>query len=640
MKKRILVACVFIFSLFFTQALFAADYSIEKYDVSVAVGNNAVHHVSENLLFNFRSPRHGFYREIPYDYTDYNGIEAQISNVECSDPYSTEKSDGYFIMKIGSQDTTVYGNKEYSISYDYDLYADSNDGYDEFYFNILGDGWACPILQVNFSITIPYVEGYDLSSILDGNVWFSRGQYGSTKSSGVEYEIKYLNDGSAVISGTALSFAPYESLTLRLQLPDGWYKNAHTPWDYRGAFAILNPIFSILLLVVAVLMWILYGRDDIPIVSARFEAPEGLSPLLVGYLVDKTANDKDIISMLFYWADQGLLSITEEKKDTFSFKKLKEIEQYAIETGTNIPFFEVQLFNGFFKNCGVGESVNFKDLEKSNFYECMTNVKAKVPSFFKKKRSLSEPKNEVLAVVFGFVAILPLLFFFCRLFLWEFPSDEVVLGFILMGFPVVNAGAFYLLFRKWYIRKSNILPAVFSLVPSVFLFMCASAMGFAYRGNEGMVQAFVSVMCSVLISFLAVIMTKRSEYGNKMLEQTLGYREFIDKVELSVLRMLIDDDPMLYYHVLGYAVVLGLENSWADKFKGLTIPPASWYYGPSAFDVYYISRMASRMSRVIPAAVVPKTSSASNPSSRIGGSSFGGGGFSGGGFGGGGGRAW
>ena len=135
-------------------------------------------------------------------------------------------------------------------------------------------------------------------------------------------------------------------------------------------------------------------------------------------------------------------------------------------------------------------------------------------------------------------------------------------------------------------------------------------------------------------------MPKRSAYGNKMLEQTLGYREFIDKVEMSVLRMLIDEDPMVYYHVLGYAVVLGLEDSWANKFKGITIPPATWYNGPTAFDVYYFSRMASRMSRVVPAAAIPKTSSSSNPGAHVGGSSFGGGGFSGGGFGGGGGRAW
>ncbi len=641
MKKVFLLLVVAFISLMSSTAVFASDYYIESYDLAIEVGNNAVHKVQEKLDFIFQSPRHGFYREIPYDYTSYKGIEARITNLQCSEPFETEWEGGYLVMQIGSADTTVYGRKSYTISYDYDLYADTNDLYDEFYFNLLGSYWECPVQEVSFSVLIPYVEGYNLSEILQDNVWLTRGKYGSTSTSNIEYTVDILSDGSAVICGRASNFKPYESLTLRVQLPNNWYKNARTPWDYRNIFAIINPIISVLLLALVAWVWMRYGRDPVPIVLARFEAPDDLSPLLVGYLSDKVANDKDIISMLFYWADKGLLSITEEKKDKFSFKKLKEIEQYAIENSTNIPYFEVQLFNGFFKNCAVGESVNFKDLEKSNFFECMANVKARVPSFFKKERSLTSPKSEILAAVFAFVAVVPLLLFFFRLSLCEFPNDisyiVLVLAVIL---PSLNAGIFHLLFRKWYIRTSNVIPVIFSIGISVLGLMVLSAVGTSVVGDAGMVQASVAVVSSALISFFASIMPRRSPYGNKMLEEVLGYREFIEKVELSVLRMLIDDDPMLYYHVLSYAIVLGLENSWADKFKEITIPPASWYCGPSAFDAYYISRMASRMAHVMPASIVPKTSSSPNPGLHVGGSSFGGSGFSGGGFGGGGGRAW
>lgn len=641
MKKSISLVFVLIVSVAVCAGAFATDYYIEDYNVDVEVGNNAVHSVQETLRFNFQNPRHGFYREIPYDYTDYSGVEARITDLSCSDPYETERSNGYLVMKIGSADTTVQGRRTYEISYDYDLYADTNEDYDEFYFNILGAGWECPVWNVTFSIRIPYVQGYDLASILKENVWFTRGVYGSTASNGVTYRIEMQSDGSAVISGSASSFAPYEALTLRVQLPDGWYKDARQPWDLRDVFAVLNPVFSVLLLVLAAAVWMLYGRDPVPIVSARFEAPDGLSPLLVGYLADKSPDDKDIISMLFYWADKGLLSITEEKTDKFTFTKLKDIEQYAIETGTDVPALEVQLFNGFFKGCEVGDTIDFKDLEKNNFYECMTSVKGRVLGYFRKDRRLAETKSEVLSAVFGFVAIIPMMLFFCRLSLMEFPRN-LAFGSFIAAFllPIANTTAFFLLFRKWYLRKSNVFPVVLCAVPSVCMFGILASEGMAMYGTSGVVQAAVSVLCSTMISFLSAIMPKRSAYGNKMLEQTLGYREFIDKVEMSVLKMLIDEDPMVYYHVLGYAVVLGLEGSWANKFKGITIPPATWYNGPTAFDVYYFSRMASRMSRVVPAAAIPKTSSSSNPGAHVGGSSFGGGGFSGGGFGGGGGRAW
>lgn len=641
MKRLLSFAFAAVLSVLLCCAAFASDYYIESYDVKVDVGNNAVHRVDETLRFVFQEPRHGFYREIPYDYKDYNGVEARITDLECSDPFETESSDGYLVMRIGSENTVVQGRKDYHISYDYDLYADSNDGYDEFYFNVLGDGWECPVGVVTFSIRIPYVQGYDLSAILGSNVWFTRGSYGSTSSNGVLYGVEIQDDGSAVITGSASSFAPHEALTLRIQLPDGWYRDARTPWDYRDAFAIINPVFSVLLLVLAAVVWMRIGRDPVPIVSARFEAPDGLSPLLVGYLADSSADDKDIISMLFYWADKGLLSITEAKGDKFYFTKLKDIEQYAIESGANVPALEVKLFNGFFKGCDVGSSIGFKDLEKNGFYECMTSVKGEVAGFFKKDRSLVETKSEVVSAVFAFVAAIPLVLFFCRFSLCEFPNDSAFMSIVAaFAVPLANTFAFHVLFMKWYLRKSNVFPVLLCAVPSVLAFGTLGALGLSLQGTSGVVQAAVSVLCSALITFLASIMSKRSPYGNRMLEQTLGYREFIDKVEMSVLRMLIDEDPLVYYHVLGYAIVLGLENSWADKFKGIAVPPATWYSGPTAFDVYYFSRMASRMSRVVPAAAVPKTSSQSNPGSRVGGSGFGSSGFSGGGFGGGGGRAW
>jgi len=120
----------------------------------------------------------------------------------------------------------------------------------------------------------------------------------------------------------------------------------------------------------------------------------------------------------------------------------------------------------------------------------------------------------------------------------------------------------------------------------------------------------------------------------------LGYREFIDKVEIDQLKMMIDQDPDFYYHVLSYAVVLGLENKWAKKFDGMIVNPPTWYSGYNAFDVYLMSRMASNMIRSIPVNSMPKSSISGSAGSRVGGGGFHSSGFSGGGFGGGGGHAW
>ena len=92
-----------------------------------------------------------------------------------SDPKHYEKStqNSDLILQIGDADTTVTGDKHYTISYDYVLGQDVADGYDELYFNIIGAGWDTYIDFVSFTITMP--KEFD-SSLLG----FSTGGYGFT----------------------------------------------------------------------------------------------------------------------------------------------------------------------------------------------------------------------------------------------------------------------------------------------------------------------------------------------------------------------------------------------------------------------------------------------------------------------------
>jgi uncharacterized membrane protein len=150
----------------------------------------------------------------------------------------------------------------------------------------------------------------------------------------------------------------------------------------------------------------------------------------------------------------------------------------------------------------------------------------------------------------------------------------------------------------------------------------------------------VLLIANTLISFFAIITRQRSDYGRRVLEQVLGLREFIATAEMEELKRMIDSDPEYYYHILSFAIVLGLERKWAKKFASLAIEPPSWYVGPNTvWNAMVVSSMLNRCNSSLVTAVATAPSSGS-PGSRFGGSSFGGGGFSGGGFGGGGGGAW
>jgi uncharacterized membrane protein len=154
-----------------------------------------------------------------------------------------------------------------------------------------------------------------------------------------------------------------------------------------------------------------------------------------------------------------------------------------------------------------------------------------------------------------------------------------------------------------------------------------------------LVISLALVLIPVYLGFLAIVTGKRSAYAQKRLEEIVGYRDFISKVEIDKLKLMIDSDPQLFYHVLGYAIVLGLEDVWAKKFSKISFAEPSWYVGSRPVrDALFYSALSHRLgSAVVEKAVYTQAKSGSR--SPIG-SSFGSSGFSGGGFGGGGGGAW
>ncbi len=643
MKRFITFALVLVAGAF---CLFAStDYYIKSYDVQVTVGTNAVHHITETIDVYFEGSHHGIVREIPLDYSDYNGTVAKVQNLECSEDYSSDEDNGYLVLQIGSSRRTVIGDVRYIIEYDYDLGADYNEGYDLFYLNIIGPDWECDIKNVSFDIELPFVESEQFSSVQTffdyvlENTRFSSGRYGSTGSSVDAYLVE--ESDHLLIEGTASGLGAYEAVTIKTDLPDNWYSGARTLWDHRAPMRVIAIIVSIILVALAGLVWMTRGRDTEPIIVARFEPPEGFSPLLVGYLADYNVDDKDVISMLFYWADQGLLSIEEKKGGKYEFTKLKDIEAYAIESHRNIPDFEAKLFNGFFKNCSVGKKVKFSDLQKNNFYKTIQETRTSTSRYFTGEKALIEKGTKGTAGLFALLSLVPMVLLTLAVGLRENVSELVFfhfgVGFLLF---FINVASMSFLFERWHMRRTNFFALLFRLIIPV---LAAFVLLLIERGMNGSASVLLTVICvasCTLTAMFGEIIQKRSDYGNRMLEAVLGYREFIDKVEVDKLKMMIQSDPDLYYRVLSYAVVLGLESKWAKKFDGMIVNEPTWYSGYDVFDVYLMSRLASNMIRTIPAASVPKSNISGSPGSRVGGGGFGGGGFSGGGFGGGGGHAW
>ena len=143
--------------------------------------------------------------------------------------------------------------------------------------------------------------------------------------------------------------------------------------------------------------------------------------------------------------------------------------------------------------------------------------------------------------------------------------------------------------------------------------------------------------------FFAIIMKRPTLRGRKLLDEMMGFSDYLEIAEKDEmnLRNPPDKTPELFEALLPYALALGVEQAWAEKFASVLAGirsadgsawQPSWYHG--TWNTSNLSDTTTHLASGLNSAV---SSSVTPPGSSSGG---GGGGFSGGGGGGGGGGGW
>jgi len=162
------------------------------------------------------------------------------------------------------------------------------------------------------------------------------------------------------------------------------------------------------------------------------------------------------------------------------------------------------------------------------------------------------------------------------------------------------------------------------------------------RGPTPFVIGAIVVLFLTLVMF-AFLMTRPTTRGRKLLDEMLGFKDFLEVAEKDELNLRNPPakTPELFESYLPFALALGVDQEWSERFasvlaairdeRGRDYQP-SWYNG--SFNSSNLSKTTSKLSSSLNSAV---SSSVSPPGSSSGG---GGGGSSGGGGGGGGGGGW
>ncbi|MDD7201049.1 MAG: DUF2207 domain-containing protein [Sphaerochaetaceae bacterium] len=613
-------------ALFLAGQLFAADFLIDSFHLDVQVDRANSYQITQALDIDFLQPRHGFVQDIPLR---FGRKQAHITDIRSSEPLQVDLSDpAWAELRVGDASTLVSGEKRYLLSYTYTVGSDGHDDYDEVYLNLIGTDWDAPILQGSFSLTLPKDPGGEPKA------WLTYGSSGSTAQAPLSYD-----PSSYTFTGAVKNLGQGRGMTIRIELPEGYFDEVVPDSDTGSKVLLAAFVLAVLLCGLAFLLWDRYGRDDLTAPVVDWHAPDGLSPLEVGYLYDGVVDGRDLTGMFFYWADQGCLSMKELHKGLWQLTKLKEPEGERA--------FEREFFGALFKE-GDGSTVTTRDIQTESFAMACQKVRQETKRYFRGERALKDQVAEGKKLSIQLFLLVPI-FLGAVGATWGYPDASLVFLFavgLLGELLVAKVVHGYLLKadEAGFVGKLVRLLWALVLVGLGSAINFAIATGYQYLSSwQGILVALSTVVLPSLMSAIAQATERRSAYASRLHSRVLGFRDFIDKVEMDKLRMLVAQTPELFFHILGYAMAMDLDDKWARTFErlGERMLSPGWLETSSPIGSYLVFAAIGRqmMSPVRAGMVYREPPHSSGPSAPV--HSFGGySGHVGGGFGGGGGRSW
>lgn len=660
------------------------DYVIDKYDINIVVNDNNTFDISETITAYFNVPKHGIFRIIPLknSITRLDGTtstnRAQITNVSVNSEYTLSKENGNYKLKIGNADRVLVGEQKYVIKYTYNLGKDPIKSYDELYYNIVGNEWDTVIGNITFKITMP--KDFDSSKL-----GFSSGANGSTENNKVKYNIV----GNTITGSYNGILGVGEALTVRCELPEGYFVGAQLNKSIMDYIMFIIPVAF---LVISILLWFKYGRDDQVIETVEFYPPEGLNSLDVGFLYNGKAENKDVTSLLIYLANKGYLEISDNKIDldaksvnlsdnakNRANKKIIELqnkiynEKMMNPNSQKIKYYEnmLEIYKNIdkpidYEEYGLKSSINksnkknkflirkLKDYDGTNINEQWfmeglfeynrTEVTDKMlynNFYITNNRILSNINNkqsvekifEKTSLNKKIFIILMIIATYCLVTIppvFNYGQSDTLI------FALLFPGIGFAVLLGVLIGSRNVFEKIFGVIwglvfggiPWLFLVLPTITQDISY-----LIGYIIGILCIVVMLVCLVYLPKRTKYGNEMLGKLKGFKNFLETVEKEKLESMVLENPNYFYDILPFTYVLGISDKWIEKFESISLQAPSWYDSSNAFD---ISNFGTFVNSTMSSA---KSVMSSSPSSGSSGSSSGGG-SSGGGSGGGGGGSW
>ncbi|MCS3871241.1 putative membrane protein YgcG [Chryseobacterium ginsenosidimutans] len=637
MKKYLLLFYLLIFALGFSQESSDSSYTVNNserilsFHSDIDVNKNSGITVTEKIKVHSlgNEIKRGIYRALPLtrnlnkkkQRVKYDIISIKKDGAE--ENYHTKINGDFLEIYLGNKDVILDpGDYNYEIKYETENQIGFFDKYDELYWNVNGTYWNFTVDSISATVNLP--AGAD---IIQNSCY--TGESGSSEKN---CSSKVLSENS--IEWSASNLQPNENLTIAVGFKKGIMIPPPPPtFMEKFGILIIGSLLFFGLLIYYYRTWRKYGIDpESPVVYPQFNVPDNLSPASLGYLKKEGFKNNQVTAALVNLAVKGYVKIIEGENDgilgffsskIFSVQKLKEPDQL-------LPKEEINLMNNLF---GSSDSVKFDGKYNEKIKNAVTSFRSALE--FQHDTFLNEGNNRnKLLLPFFLMTIIYAIGLIMSYKIYPEPGKLVIGGFLYIILLVA-----FIIFT-FVIKKLSWLFIPFPII----VFMGLSGMitighDVTEDNNFSICYIFIALAFMSLIIYQFLIKKPSEE---KLRKKSLidGFKMYMGAAENEQIKFHNPPQmtPQVFETLLPFAMVLGVDAIWGEKFEQIMKNMAmeytnNWYYGSSLNQLAFASALNSSLTNSI-------QTSSTQPSSSSSGSGSGGGGFSGGGGGGGGGGGW
>lgn len=395
-------------------------------------------------------------------------------------------------------------------------------------------GFEFPVQSVTLAVTLP--------ENIEGQPRFKSTYYQAD----IDKLLSVTVSSNMITGQITQQLKDHETLTLTMVVPKSMFDGVN---DY---IRVGNPevIPMLILAGIALVYWVIFLRGKPLIRQRRNSPPEGITAGELG--VRLTMAGADLTAMVFSWAQMGYILIQlDDRGRVWLHKKMN--------MGNERTAFEVKTFNALFGKRDIAEGTGKRYAELSRHLMKLN------PS----RKTLNHPKcgNPLIfrVAMAGIAAPCGVCY---AMNYTELIAMQVILAIFLAAVGGVAGWVIQSGMYRIHLRDK------FSLILSAAVAVLWFLLGL---GAGVWLIALLTTLSQLLAGLMAAYGGRRTELGRQNAVQILGLHQYLRKVDRAELKRIQENDPEYFYNLLPFALALGVENTFAERFATKKLPACPYF---------------------------------------------------------------